>query len=260
MLALSVALVGCGDDDGEVPVDSGSGSDAGVIEDSGAVDAFVRGDAGMTVPWTVTVRNLVSGDRVSMATVCVADVPALPCATTDVEGNATLDVPVDLELQLRTTALRYFPTRTTYVSDTSERSVGVDLPPTTVLSVIGGRVDPEKGQLAFLAQDDSNDGVPGVMGMLAPMSGTGPRYTSGSLPDDELTATSSDGLGVFIDVDPGRVTLTYSGAECEPEEGWPSETGTLETLVEAGTLTIVIARCAVEVSDAGSDAGLDGGV
>jgi hypothetical protein len=258
---------GCGDDDGDVPIDAGSDA---TIEDAGGIDAWMRGDAGTTASWTVTVRDLISGNRLQLAEVCVVDVPQLPCAITDTEGRATLDVPIDLELQLRTTALRYVPTVTTYVSDAEPRSVGVDMPPNSALPLLGGRVDPDKGQLAFVVQNEAGDGLAGVSATIDPASGTGPRFTDGSLPDDTLTATTEDGLGLFVNVDPGRVSMTFEGAECEPNEAWPSASGTLEVRVEAGSLMIVTARCATETSDAGvdggasdagsTDAGLDGGV
>lgn len=252
---------GCGDDDGDVPIDAGDAT----IEDAGGIDAWMRGDAGITASWTVTVRDLISGNRLRLAEVCVVDVPQLPCAITDMEGRATLDVPIDIELQLRTTALRYVPTVTTYVSDAEPRSVGVDMPPTSALTLLGGRVEPGKGQLAFVVQNESGDGLAGISATIDPASGTGPRYTDGSLPDDTLTATTEDGLGLFVNVDPGRVAVTMEGAECEPNEAWPSESGTLEVHVEADSLMIVTARCTTEASDAGidggvADAGLDGGV
>jgi hypothetical protein len=250
---------GCGDDDGDVPIDAGSDA---TIEDAGGIDAWMRGDAGTTASWTVTVRDLISGNRLQLAEVCVVDVPQLPCAITDTEGRAMLDVPIDLEVQLRTNALRYVTTVTTYVSDAEPRSVGVDMPPMSALPLLGGRVDPDKGQLAFVVQDESGDGLAGVSAPIDPAAGTGPRYTDGSLPDDTLTATTGDGLGLFVNVDPGRVAMTMFGAECEPNEAWPSESGTLEVYVEAGALMIVTARCATEAPiDAGVDGGeLDGGV
>lgn len=262
-VALLGALVGCGDDDGEILVDAGSDAS---IDDAGEVDAWMRGDAGVTASWTVTVRDLISGNRLQLAEICVVDVPQLPCAITDTEGRATLDVPIDIELQLRTNALRYVTTVTTYVSDAEPRSVGVDMPPNSALPLLGGRVEPGKGQLAFVVQNESGDGVVGVSATIDPASGTGPRYTDGSLPDDELTATTEDGLGLFVNVDPGRVAMTMTGADCVANEAWPSESGTLEVHVEAGSLMIVTARCATEApGDAGVDggevdAGLDGGV
>lgn len=260
-LALLAALVGCGDDDGEVPVDAG-GEDGGAV-DAAPVDAFVPGDAGMTTTWTVTVRNLISGDRVQLAQVCVVDVPAIPCGTTDTEGATTIEVPVNLEVQLRATALRFVTTVTTYVSDDATHSVGIDMPPASALPLLGGRTDPEKGLLAFVVENESGDGVEGVSATIAPASGTGPRYTADSLPDDSLTATSTDGLGLFVDVDPGRADVTLLGATCAPDEAWPSATGTLATRVEANALTIVIARCESPAMDGGTmdaDAGVpDGG-
>jgi hypothetical protein len=151
----ALGWAGCGDDDGDVPIDAGSDA---TIEDAGGIDAWMRGDAGTTASWTVTVRDLVSGNRLQLAEVCVVDVPQLPCAITDTEGRATLDVPIDLELQLRTTALRYVPTVTTYVSDAEPRSVGVDMPPTSALRLLGGSVEPGKGQLAFVVQNEAGDG------------------------------------------------------------------------------------------------------
>ncbi len=269
LLALGAGLVACGDDDG-APTDAGPPEDAGPSDAGEGVDAWMRGDAGLTAPWTVTVRNLISGDRVALAMVCVVDVPQLPCATTDAEGRAILEVPVNLEVQLRATALRHVTTLTTYVSDEAPRSVGIDMPPSSALPLLGGRVDETKGLVAFVVQYEGGDGTPGVAATLSPASGTGPRYTADGLPDDALTETSDDGLGLFVDVDPGRVDVTLVGALCEPDEAWPSASGTLATRVEASALTVVLGRCATPVMDAGvaddagaaDDAGvvMDGGV
>ncbi|HJL04845.1 MAG TPA: hypothetical protein RMH85_32420 [Polyangiaceae bacterium LLY-WYZ-15_(1-7)] len=259
LVGMGLALGACGDDDG-------GGADAG--EDAGPVDAWVPGDAGETVRWSVTVRDLVSGDPVQLAEVCVFGFPQLPCGTTDRMGETALDVPVNLELQLRTTALRYFPTLTTYVADDAPRDVDIDLGKTSnitpLIASVGVTLDDTKGQLAFLAQSGPGDGLEGVAASLDPASGEGPFYTNGSIPDETLEATSDDGLGVFGNVDPGAVDVVYANPNggCAPSEGWPSPTAdALSTHIEPGHLTIVIARCDPPPVDAGIDAGpADAGV
>ncbi len=255
-IALGLA---CGDDDG---ADDAGPSDAGV--DVGE-DVFVPGDAGVTVTYALRVRDLLTNDPVVTARVCVHNVPEIECVGVDEDGMAQIQVPVNAEVQLRTTAIRYFPLLNTLTTTDADGSADIDIGKRSniapLLAAVGIDLDETKGQLAFLAQTSPGSGLEGVSVTVTPESGEGPFYTRDSLPEDGLTATTSDGLGVYANLDPGRIEVVYDNPNggCAPGEGWPSSTANaLTTNIEAEHLTIVIAYCDGP-GDAGIDAGVDAG-
>lgn len=263
--ALISLLVACGDD--STTSDAGT-EDGG--EDAGTPDTFVPGDAGPTVTYSFEVNDLLSGDPVVLARTCVFGVPDIPCTMVDeTDATGTIEVPINAEIQLVTTALRYFPELTTYTTTEEPRSVDIDLGKDAnirpLLVAAGITVDDEKGQLAWLAQTGPGMGLAGVTATLMG-TGEGPFYTLDSLPSMEQTETSSDGLGLFANVDPGRVEVVYDNpfGNCVQSEGWVgSGPNQIATHVEAGHLTIIIAFCdAPPAGDAGvDDAGpMDAGV
>ena len=131
-----------------------------------------------------------------------------------------------------------------------------------LLVAAGITADPEKGQLAWLAQTGPGMGLEGVTATLVG-TGEGPFYTLDSLPSMEQTETSEDGLGIFANVDPGRVEVVYDNpfGDCVYNEGWEgSAPNQVATNIEAGHLTIIIAYCdGPPAGDAGmDDAGADG--
>lgn len=263
-LAAGLLLLGCGDDDAGTVSDAGQ--DAAEPE-----DVFVPGDAGPTATWEVDVRDLLTGDPVTTARICVHRVPELPCASVNMDGVAMLEVPVNIDLQLHTTATRYMDQLNTFTSDGEPRRVRLDIAKTSnivpLLSAAGVTLDREKGQLAFLAQSGPGDGLADVTATLDPAGGEGPFFTRDSIPDAELTATTSDGLGVYANVDPGELEVVYANpaGDCTADEGWDRGANRVGTRLEANTLTIIIARCeAPPEMDAGPpmmDGGaMDGGV
>ncbi|MEM9070600.1 MAG: hypothetical protein AAGE52_18990 [Myxococcota bacterium] len=264
-LILGLAF-GCGDDDGG-GADDGGGRDApaDIGGEDTSEDVFIPGDAGPTVTWMVRARDLLTGDPVVTANICVRDVPAIECLQVDeTTAEGEIQVPVGAEIQLVSNAIRYFPQLNTYVTDDMPRTIQIDMGKRgniePLIGAAGVTVDETKGQLAFLAQSGPGTGIEGVTATLMPVSGMGPFYTMDSLPSLELSATSDDGLGVFTNVDPGRVEVVYNnpGGDCEPNEGWPgSAAGSVATELLPGHLTIILARCPLGEMDAGVDAAMD---
>ncbi len=255
--ALLVFSLACGDDDGGTD----AGTDTGGEEDTGTPDTFIPGDAGPTVTYSFEVNDLLSGDPVVLARTCVFGVPDIPCTMVDeTDATGTIEVPINSEIQLVTTALRYFPELTTYTTTEEPRDVDIDLGKESnvvpLLVAAGVTADPEKGQLAWLAQTGPGMGLEGVTATLVG-TGEGPFYTLDSLPSMEQMETSEDGLGIFANVDPGRVEVVYNNpfGDCTFSEGWAgSAPNQVATNVEPGHLTIIIAFCdGPPAGDAGTD-------
>ena len=198
-LVLVLAL-GCGDDSSTTDAGSDTGGEDGG-EDTGTPDTFIPGDAGPTVTYSFEVNDLLSGDPVVLARTCVFGVPDIPCTMVDeTTATGTIEVPINSEIQLLTTAIRYFPELTTYTTTEEPRDVDIDLGKESnvvpLLVAAGVTADPEKGQLAWLAQTGPGMGLEGVTATLVG-TGEGPFYTLDSLPSMEQTETSEDGLGIW---------------------------------------------------------------
>ena len=107
------------------------------------------------------------------------------------------------------------------------------------------------GQVAFSISNGINgDGVnvPNIETQLEPDSGSGPFYSNDSgLPDLELTQTSANGGGVYVNVEPGMYTLSYLNipGNCTPMLGWgPVEAPSFQ--VFANRVTYVRIECATD--------------
>ena len=87
--------------------------------------------------------------------------------------------------------------------------------------------------------------VPDIRLSMDEAAGVGPFYTNSSgLPSTELTATSSHGGGVWLNLQPGRHTLLPSNlpAECTVLLGW----GTVEAIeipIQEGYVTFMRVEC-----------------
>jgi len=242
---LGCLAFGCGDDD------AGGEVDAGTIEDGGAMDANVRGDAGETVPWEVEVRDLLTGDAVVTAVICVREAPAIPCASVNDEGVATIGLPPNAEVTLETTAIRYYDQLNPLTTGSEPGSIDIDMGKTSniepLIRVFGVELEDDRGQLAWLGQSRPGQGVVGLTATVS-SGGEGPYFVDpDGVPDPELEATSESGLGVTANLEAGVVTVTYDNpfGGCEAaQEAWASdEANSIRAPIEAGYLTIAIARC-----------------
>ena len=128
----------------------------------------------------VRAYNSVGGDPVVLARTCVFGVPDIACTMVDeTDATGTIEVPINSEIQLLTTALRYFPELTTYTTTEEPRDVDIDLGKESnvipLLVAAGVTADPEKGQLAWLAQTGPGMGLEGVTATLVG-TGEGPVW------------------------------------------------------------------------------------
>ena len=106
----------------------------------------------------------------------------------------------------------------------------------------------ETGQIAFSISNGINgDGVnvPNIQTTLEPASGDGPFYSNDSgLPAPELTQTSANGGGVYVNVEPGIYSLTHLDIpnDCSLMLGWGSA-GSPSFEVFANRVTYVRIEC-----------------
>ena len=239
---------GGGNDGGQAVVDGGSASSDG---GSAPTDGGIEVDAGPVegVRLSGTVRDFQSQSGVSGVRVCVYEQPQFPCTTSDQDGAYRLTVPSG---------------NLVMIYDEGENPVIPQLMPLVVgdeaftwnqivvsqqasgmmFRLWGQENDPSKGSVAvtsFMAPREA-DGLEGAAAAIAPASGTGPFYTANGFPSAGATATDTNGLAAFLNVDPGEgfsASVTKAGWTCEiPSDREP------ETFpVVAGHLTSVTRRC-----------------
>ena len=105
------------------------------------------------------------------------------------------------------------------------------------------------GQIAFSISNGINgDGlnVPNIKTQLEPASGSGPFYANDNgLPNVDLTETSGNGGGVYVNVSPGIYSLTFLNIppNCTPMLGW-GPVGNPSFEVFANRVTYVRIECA----------------
>ena len=162
---------------------------------------------------------------------CLADSEDL-CTQTNTEGLYTLVGPA-AEADLSFTV-----TKDGYLGGALSITTGLEPVEVPVVSMAGDvvmelqmgilSVDAiaETGQIAFSISNGINgDGVnvPNIQTSLEPASGDGPFYSNDSgLPAIELTQTSANGGGVFVNVEPGVYTLNHLNIpeDCSLMLGW----------------------------------------
>jgi hypothetical protein len=214
-----VALVtGCGDD----------GDDSSVAAASGAPVE--------PAPVTLSglVRDLITFDPMSGVGVCALDQPD-SCTVTDDEGTfsvlaeATGDLALDLSAPERRRAIVPISTRE------GDAYVLTFLVPESVFAGVGQTVgvtpDPGKGALFVMRS------VAGATATLS--SGAGPFYFDGPMHDPAATTTIGGGTVLFLDVDTGAATFTFTHPTltCDPAFWDTGSTGELVPSV-AGALTM----------------------
>ncbi len=213
----------------------GSGGTAGAAGSAGAAGADAGSDAGTTAVSGTIVALVDLTTPVAGLQVCVYGDSSIPCVQTDSSGAYTITgVPADQEILLEYTKATYFPSLVTVKTRTSPIDIGEFPAPTeqeanVFAAIVGITIDKTKAQvLATAVQPGSTGGFIGQDGVtvsLAPQSGTGPYFTNSSnLPDTSLTSTSTSGLGLFANVNPGDPEITFirPGKSCTPHDmAWP---------------------------------------
>jgi hypothetical protein len=173
-----------------------------------------------TVPLTVTIYDLVQQDPIADMDVCLHEAQPENCTTTDDAGVATLHVPPNEDVVLtygttlpnfRTHALAIGAdaiTNGTYITT----GALLESIASYLFANLGVTDDPSKGHVVGLAL-----ATEGATATIDPFSGEGPVYTSPSgTPDPTLTATSTSGAFLFVNVDPGTVEVAVEvpGGTC----------------------------------------------
>jgi hypothetical protein len=167
--------------------------------------------------------------------VCVYGDSSVPCVFTDEFGAYAISgVEADAEILLQFTKAGYFPAVVTVKTTLAALDIGEFPAPSTgeasiFASIAGVTLDSAKGQLLGTAvQTGSSGGLVGQDGItmtISPASGTGPFYTNAqSLPDPAATSTGPSGLGLWANVNPGEVevTFTHPTKTCTPlAMAWP---------------------------------------
>ena len=185
-----------------------------------------------TIPTSVSglVKELGS-EGLADVHVCLADSNDL-CTHTDTDGMYSLQGPP------AESDLSFTVTKDGYLGGAISVTTGLEPVEIPVVSMAGEvildlqmgilNVDAleNTGQIAFSISNGINgDGIniPNIQTILEPASGSGPFYSNASgLPDLELTQTSANGGGVYVNVEPGIYTLQHLNISdnCTPMLGW----------------------------------------
>jgi len=204
---------------------SDAASDASGGSDGGDAASDAPSDAGAT-SISGSIVDLIATTPVADMQVCLYQMPSVACVKTSANGSYTLTgVPANQEVLLEYTKASYLPTLVTVKTVAGPMSVGQFLAPTVtaanaLATIVGVSMSPNKGHIlvtAFQGPAGSFSGQDNVAASIVPKSGTGPYYLNASnVPDLALTATSTSGIGLFANVDPGdvEVTLTHFTKTC----------------------------------------------
>jgi hypothetical protein len=269
LIAVTLPLAACAEaEDGGIPGgaggaagSAGAGATAGGGGGSGAGSGGVAGSAGTASggtgglvdagpPVTVSgyIKELTLGTDppkpVADMQVCVYGVPSVPCVSSNGIGYYQIPVPGGNEILLEFTKPTFFPVLRTITTGSADMELG-SIPYPTVAqanlfaTMVGTALDSAKGQVLAMAlktvilSDGSTafGGQEGVSAVMSPKSGGGPFYTNdSSLPDTSATATSTTGVGLFANVDPGEVEIemTHTTKACTRyvDGAWQGSTST----------------------------------
>ena len=209
-----------------------------------------------TPPTLVTVSGPVKdlGDNEPLAGVEVCWQGQEQCTQTNADGRYSIEgVPENSELMLTLQADAYALGLVPLMVTKGDHEVApVSLGSTLLMELQSGLIGadsvPGRGQLVFgVSNGIPGDGinVPGITAALQPVSGDGPVYTTpAGLPNTELTATSTNGSGVMVNLEPGRYTLNLSGLPdgCTMVLGW-GEPQAIEFDILADRVTYIRIEC-----------------
>lgn len=199
-----------------------------------------------TVTLTGLIRDALTKQPTADVKVCVHGRADIACATSDNKGNYTLaGVPANERLWIAYSGqdlVSQLSAKETKTSDINwTHNVVNSALFETQATLIGVTIDKNMGHVSgglFNTKEViDNKGVPGLTATITPKAGKGPFYTSASgLPDAKLSATTTSGAFVVVNVPPGEYVLTFKGKDCEPYFGWMANgvSNTAEMKVVAG--------------------------
>ena len=172
-------------------------------------------------------------DGLSDVVVCLNDADAI-CTQTQADGSYLLEgPPAETDVSFTVTKDGYLGGAMSITTTLEPLDIPVvSMAGEVILELQMGILDVDAventGQIAFSISNGINgDGinVPNIQTQLEPASGSGPFYSNDSgLPDLELTETSANGGGVYVNVEPGIYSLTHLNIadNCTLMLGWGS--------------------------------------
>lgn len=244
----SGATGGSGGGGGATGGSAGSAGEAGSSGAAGSAGTAGAAGSGNTTMLNVTIIDLVQELPVQSMDVCVHGAQPENCQDTDVNGQVQLEVPTGEDLVITYgTALSNFRTHALAVGadavaagTTVTTGALLETIATYMFGQVGITDDASKGHIVGVAVNTE-----GATASIDPASGEGPVYTDATgQPDLSLTATSSAGAFLFVNVDPGTVELSVelSGGSCTHQIGHEgSAPNATPVPVEAGWFTVASA-------------------
>ena len=214
------------------------------------------GDEGApTVTLTGLIREALTKTPTADVKVCVHGRADIACATSDSTGNYTLPgVPANERLWIAYSGQDLVSQLSAKETKTSDihwtHNVANSVLFESQATLLGVTIDENMGHVSgglFNTKEEiDNKGEPGLTATITPETGEGPFYSSaGGLPDTTLSATTTTGAFVLLNVPPGDYVLTFEGKDCEPHFGWTANgaSNTAEMKVVAGHVSWVNYVC-----------------
>ncbi|HCH62939.1 MAG: hypothetical protein CL927_05670 [Deltaproteobacteria bacterium] len=209
-------------------------------------------EAGPQVTLEGQITNLLTAAGERNVEICVEGTG--DCAISDANGSYRVLADAEAEVQLVVTldAHRALLVPVQTGSDDAPLRPLSLLPEALVdaqAGAVGATGDPALGQVVFSVSNGiAGDGIniADVVATMEPESGVGAFYLGSSgLPDTALEATSSNGGGGWLDVNPGDAALRFGNlpAGCVPLYGWAGP-DPLRFSVRASHATVLRIECA----------------
>lgn len=248
-------VTGCSDVGSEGGGSGGSGGSAGDGGPGGSGGSAGTGGTGsemVELSLTATEGEFSTNPGLEGVEFCDRYNP-LHCATSDADGEATLDVEVQADGRISYTYGKAGYLSVLRVDVVDDDFTGVYWNWTNTDDVAEMRFDavmspyPMEGTgvAAVRAGTPDGNGLAGITFELLDASGLGPYYfTAVGVPSLDLTETTIAGNGGFAEVDPAEVEVRVGGADCVPEYAWPGGApNTVSIPVDEGFFSWVTVIC-----------------
>jgi hypothetical protein len=201
--------------------------------------------------WTTTVRDIQTMNVLAGVSVCIAPANTV-CNTTNASGSVTFSAPKNSQFLLSYSLANYVQSYTEHTSTTVDDYNNFLLASVSTQGALSGAlsktVDPSKGNLVLSVVDTQIKPLAGVKFSLTPVAGDGPYYFGPFLPDKTVTSTSSNGLGLVLNLAAADydITASLAGKSCAglPANSWQGQTATsAKGRVIVGGITAVTFLC-----------------
>ena len=203
-----------------------------------------------TVDLTVSVTEVLSPDDVRggppLGGVELCETDTANCATTDAIGFAQITLPADQEISYTLSKDGYGPFLLADVTDEAFDGTTPSMRSDALLSDFSEILMiqyPWAGGSLFLRERDL---MAGVTFDLTGETAQAYYLDEEGMPALDLTATTTNGRGGFVELSPGEHQVEFGGTatNCIPHLGWPGNAANRVTVpVRAGHITIVSMQC-----------------